>query len=67
LKDTGLKALSIQCPANIVGDAEFIGWLRNTVTTTARVTKSFMLYGCPNPRRAALAALIGATHVSFTS
>jgi hypothetical protein len=67
LKDTGLKALSIQCPANIVGDAEFIGWLRTTVTSTARVTKSFMLYGCPNPRRAALAALIGATHVSFTA
>ena len=67
LKDTGLKALSIQCPANIVGDAEFIGWLRTTITSTARVTKSFMLYGCPNPRRAALAALIGATHVSFTS
>jgi hypothetical protein len=67
LKETGLKALSVQCPANIVGDAEFIGWLRNTVTSTSRVTKSFMLYGCPNPRRAALAALIGATHVSFTA
>lgn len=67
LKETGLKALSIQCPANIVGDAEFIGWLRNAVTVTSRVTKSFMLYGCPNPRRAALAALVGATHVSFTS
>jgi hypothetical protein len=65
LKETGLKALSLQCPANIVGDAEFIGWLRSVITSTRRVTKSLMLYGCPNPRRAALAALVGATHVSF--
>jgi hypothetical protein len=65
LKETGLKALSLQCPANIVGDAEFIGWLRSVITSTRRVSKSLMLYGCPNPRRAALAALVGATHVSF--
>jgi hypothetical protein len=65
LKETGLKALSLQCPANMVGDAEFIGWLRSVVTSTQRVCKSLMLYGCPNPRRAALAALVGATHVSF--
>jgi hypothetical protein len=65
LKETGLKALSLQCPPNMVGDAEFIGWLRSVITSTRRVSKSLMLYGCPNPRRAALAALVGATHVSF--
>jgi hypothetical protein len=66
LKDTGLKALSLHCPGNIGGDAEFIGWLRGAITATRRVTRSLMLYNCPNPRRAALAALVGATHVSFT-
>lgn len=67
LKDTGLKALSLQCPPNIIGDAEFIGWLRGVITSTHKVSKSLMLYGCPNPRRGALAALVGATHVSFLS
>lgn len=67
LKDVGLRALSLQCPANLPGDAEFIGWVRAVVTSTQKVSKSLLLYGCQNPRRAALAALAGATHVSFAS
>lgn len=67
MKDSGLRGLSLQCPANITGDAEFIGWLRQVAASTQKVSKSLLLYGCPNPRRAAMAALGGASHVSFAA
>ena len=66
LKEAGLQALSIECPRDFRGDAEFIGWLRAALTSLHRATKSVMVYGCESPRRAAMAALLGASHASFT-
>ncbi|CAN5343179.1 hypothetical protein BH11PSE2_BH11PSE2_13270 [soil metagenome] len=65
LKNTGLHALSIDCPANLGGDAEFIGWLRAAIGAARRVTRAVMVYGCASPRRAAMAAHLGASHASF--
>ena len=66
LKEAGLQALSIDCPRDLGGDAEFIGWLRAALSSLHRATKTVMVYGCETPRRAAMAALLGASHASFT-
>ena len=64
MKDTGLRAVSFDCPPN-VGDAELIGWLRSMMRASQKVTKSTMIYRCPSQRHMALASLMGATHASL--
>ena len=49
------------------GDAEFLGWARDTVKLVKRVTRSVMIYGCDSPRRLAMAGLMEATHASMSS
>jgi hypothetical protein len=63
MKEAGLQAVSFTCPANISGDAEFLGWLREATRSARKAAKTQMVYGC-NPRRLALAGLMGATHAS---
>ena len=67
LKDSGLQAISVSCPRNLSGDAEFLGWARDTVKLVKRVTRSVMIYGCDSPRRLAMAGLMEATHASMSS
>ncbi len=66
LRETGLQAISITCPKNLVGDAEFLSWARDTIKSVRRVTRSVILYGCDSHRRLAMAGLMGATHASIT-
>lgn len=66
MKEAGLQALSIDCPHDLAGDVEFVGWLRAALTSLHRATKTVMVYGCETPRRAAMAAVLGASHASFT-
>lgn len=66
LRDAGLNALSLSCPPGL-DEADFVAWLRGTVAATKGVCKSVAVYGCESPRRAAIAALFGATHVSFAA
>jgi len=67
LKDTGLQAISVVCPPHLAGDAEFLGWARETVKSVRRVTRSVMVHGCSSPRRLAMAGLMEATHASLGS
>ena len=66
LRDTGLQAISVTCPKNLAGDAEFLGWARDTVKSIRRVTRSVIVYGCDTPRRLAMAGLMEATHASLS-
>lgn len=65
MKDTGLTALSMTCPKNIGGDAEFLGWAKESMKSAQKITRSAMIYGC-NARRIAMAGLMGATHASIS-
>ena len=64
MKDAGLQALSFNCPVNLDGDAEFLGWSREAVRSAHKATRTTMIYGC-TPRRIAMAGLMGATHGSL--
>lgn len=63
MKDAGIQALSFNCPINLDGDAEFLGWAREAVRSANKVTRSAMIYGC-TARRMAMAGMMGATHAS---
>jgi len=65
LKDTNLHALSFEAPAQVGGDAEFLGWAREAVTSAKRVVRSAMIYRVGTARQAGLAAMVGATHASL--
>lgn len=65
LDGTGLQAISFDCPPNL-GDAEFIGWARASITTAKRNAKAVMVYRATPGRAGALASL-GATHVGLAA
>lgn len=67
LRETGLQALSFTVPSMLAGDAEFLGWTREVIKSARRVSKTVMIYGCPNPRRLAMAGLMEATHASLAA
>ncbi len=66
-RDNGLQAISVTCPCALSGDAEFLGWARETIKSVRRVTRSVMVYGCDTPRRLAMAGLMEATHASMAA
>lgn len=63
MRDAGIQAVSMTCPAHIDGDAEFLGWAKDAIRAANRVSRSAMVYGC-SPKRIALAGLMGASHAS---
>jgi hypothetical protein len=65
LKDTGLQAFSYDWPPSAAGEAEFIGEMRTLVAITKPVAKSLIIYQLASPRRAAIAAHLGATHATI--
>jgi hypothetical protein len=65
LRGAGLQGISFEAREGPGGDAEFFGWARNAVPAAKGVAKSVMVYGLANPRRAAMAASLGATHASI--
>jgi hypothetical protein len=65
LKDTGLQALSYDWPHSTAGEAEFIGEMRTLATITKSAARSLIIYQLASPRRAAIAAQLGATHATL--
>ena len=65
LKGIGLAGLSVECPASIGGDAEFIGWMRGRRAMLKAIGKAAIVYRLPSLRNAAMASLLGLTHGSF--
>jgi len=65
LKDTGLHAFSYDWPRSAAGEAEFIGDMRSLVAITKSVAKILIIYQLASPRRAAIAAQLGATHATL--
>ncbi|MEO6378444.1 MAG: hypothetical protein ABIO37_10510 [Caulobacteraceae bacterium] len=65
LKGIGLAGLSVECPASIGGDAEFIGWMKSRRATLKAIGKVAIVYRLPSLRNAAMASLLGLTHGSF--
>jgi GGDEF domain-containing protein len=65
LKDAGFQALSIDASKNICGDAEFAGWLRDSLKATGRATRATLVHGCTTMRRVGMAGLMGATHATL--
>jgi hypothetical protein len=65
LRGAGLQGISFETRGGLDGDAEFFGWARNAVPAAKAIAKSVMIYGLANPRRAAMAASLGATHASI--
>lgn len=63
MRDAGIQAISVDCPPQIEGDTEFLGWAREALRSANRVSKTVMIYGC-TPMRMAMAGLMGATHAS---
>jgi hypothetical protein len=67
MKDVGLQALSVSCPASANGDAAFVEWLKPWLRVGKRLTRSIMVYRCGSHRRMAIAGGLGATHGSAGS
>lgn len=65
MRDAGLQAISMTCPAYIDGDAQFLGWARDAIRAAHKVSRSVMIYGC-SPTRIAMAGLLGASHASIS-
>ena len=65
LRGIGLAGLSIECPASIGGDAEFIGWMKSRRATLKAVGKAAIVYRLPSLRNAAMASVLGLTHGSL--
>jgi len=65
LKDAGFQALSIEAANDAAGDAEFAGWLRDSLKATGRVTRATLVHGCSTMRRVGMAGLMGATHATL--
>jgi hypothetical protein len=64
LRNAGFDAASVVCPPSMESDAEFIGWARTTIGAAKRIAKPVLVHGLSNPRRAAMAEVLGASHVS---
>ena len=64
LEGSGVQAVSVECPQRL-SDAAFLRWMKTTTKAARRVVKSALIYRVTCPRQAALAAQLGATHVSF--
>lgn len=65
-RDAGIQALSFNGPANLDGDAEFLGWAREAERSANRVPRSAMIYDC-SARRTTMAGMMGATRASVGS
>ena len=65
LKESGLRAISIDAPPGLDPEAGVYGWMRGAVAASKAAAKPIMIYGLPNPRAAAMAAALGATHASL--
>lgn len=66
LKGLGLHGVSMNCPAGL-GDAEFVGWIREAKAASRLVANTLFLYRVPSTQRGALAFLAGVTHLSMAS
>jgi hypothetical protein len=66
LRGLGLDGVSMDCPANL-GDAEFLGWVKDTSRATRPVAHALFLYRVASLQRGGLASVAGATHVSLAS
>jgi hypothetical protein len=64
LKGIGLAGLSVECPASVGGDAEFLGWIRSRCAMLKAIGRAAMVYRLPSLRNAAMASLLGLTHGS---
>jgi hypothetical protein len=64
LKGLGLDGVSVECPPNL-GDAEFVGWTRQTAKAAHAAAGALFLYRVQSIQRGALASLAGASHVSM--
>ena len=59
-----LNGVSVQCPP-VVGDAEFIGWIRDFVVLGRRVAKVLFIVQVPSLGHARLAASLGVSHATL--
>ena len=66
LKDVGLHGLSAECPSQL-GDAEFIGWLKNLQKSGRPVSNTVFACRVEGMRRAAIASLAGMSHATLTT
>ena len=66
LRGAGLNALSFDMASGLSSDAEFAAWAKSAITAARRIVKSVMIYRLDEPRRAGIAALLGATHVGLS-
>ena len=72
LHNTGLQAVSFEAPQSevmgeVMADGEFLNWARDAIGAAKLIAKSVMIYRVGSPRQAAMASLVGATHVSLRS
>jgi hypothetical protein len=67
LRNTGLQAVSFEAPPGMDGDAEYQGWAKAAIAATKPIAKSVMIYRLGSARRAAMAALLGASHASVST
>ena len=61
LKDSGLRAVSTDCPPNLP-DAAFLGWVKRAVPAAKLAARSVLIYRIGSLQQAMMAAAIGATH-----
>jgi hypothetical protein len=66
LRGLGLDGVSVECPPNL-GDAEFVGWTRQTARSAKAAAGALFLYRVQSLQRGALASLAGASHVSIAA
>ena len=66
LKGVGLQGVAVECPPNL-GDAEFIGWLKDVRSSSRPVADMLFVFRLENMRRAAMASLAGISHMSLSS
>jgi hypothetical protein len=67
LASAGLQGVSVECPAELADDAEFVAWARQSTDAGKRVARSVMAFGVPSTRHMAIAAHLGASHGSLRS
>ena len=67
LRGAGLQALSLEAPAAMTGDAEFLRWAKGAIAAAKRIAKSVVIYRLGSARHAGMAALLGASHASMRS
>ena len=66
LKEVGIHGVSAECPRNL-GDAEFIGWLKDTRKASQFVSNIVFACRIEGMRRAGIAGQAGMSHVTLTS